>query len=233
VKRIVVAAMTAACFLAAAAPAYAVRDFSGTALNIIPSGQYGAVPVPKKAAQQAKMYDALTPLFDHVTKRDLFRDFKSEKLGTKGQGRMKRERVPHRGVRILRDKFNVPHIFATTNDDVTWGAGWAIAHDRELLLEQARFNARVAVVDAPGLSAIGLVVGLKSFQPSAQTERELHKEIGKIKKYDIVDMYVETLCGGSDTKYLYGGQCRDMTHFNAGEPSTTSRCSTTGRCTAR
>ena len=33
---------------------------------------------------------------------------------------------------------------------------------------------------------------------------------------DIVDIYVETLCGGSDTKYLYRGQCLDMKHFNAG-----------------
>jgi acyl-homoserine lactone acylase PvdQ len=183
VKYIVTAAMMAACCLAAAVPAYAVRDFSGTALNIIPSGQYGAVPVPKKAARQAKMYDALTPLFDDVSKTDLLRYFKSEKLGTKGQGRMKRERVPRRGVRILRDKFNVPHIFGRTDDDVTWGAGWALAHDRELLLEQARYNARVAVVDAPGLSAIGLIVGLKSFRPSSQTERELRKEIAKLKRY--------------------------------------------------
>jgi acyl-homoserine lactone acylase PvdQ len=183
VKRIVVAAMTAACCLAAAAPAHAVRDFSRTALNIIPSGQYGAVPAPKKASGQAKMYDGLTPLFDDVTPRDLTRYFKSEKLGVKGQGRMKRERVPRRGVRILRDKFNVPHIYGRTNDDVTWGAGWALAHDRELLLEQARYNARVAVVDAPGLNAIGLIVGLKSFRPSAQTERELRKEIGKLRAY--------------------------------------------------
>src|SRR5215210_6744095 len=169
--------MMAACCLAVAAPAYAVRDFASTALNIIPSGQWGAVPPPPKATDQAKMYDALTPLFDDVTKADLLRNFKSERLGTKGQGRMKRERVPHKGVRILRDKFNVPHIYGRTNDDVTWGAGWAVAHDRELLLEQARYNARVAVVDAPGLSAIGLVVGLKSFKPSSQTERELAKEV--------------------------------------------------------
>ena len=90
------------------------------------------------------MYDALTPLFDDVTKADLLRNFKSEKLGIKGQGRMTRERVPRKGVRIFRDKFNVPHIYGRTNDDVTWGAGWAVAHDRELLLEQARYNARVA-----------------------------------------------------------------------------------------
>ena len=182
-KRIVVAAMMAAFCLAAAAPAHAVRDFSSMALNIIPSGQWGAVPPPKRANDQARMYDALTPLFDDVTKADLLRNFKSEKLGIKKQGRMRRERVPRKGVRIFRDKFNVPHIYGRTNDDVTWGAGWALAHDRELLLEQARYNARVAVVDAPGLSAIGLVVGLKTFKPSAQTERELAKEVGKLRKY--------------------------------------------------
>ncbi|MGH3102348.1 MAG: penicillin acylase family protein, partial [Thermoleophilia bacterium] len=87
------------------------------------------------------------------------------------------------GVRIIRDRFNVPHINGKTNDDVTWGAGWALAHDRELLLEQARYNARVAVVDAPGLNAISLVVGLKQFQPSSQTERELLKEVGKLRQY--------------------------------------------------
>src|SRR5215217_6566431 len=170
-------------FFVAVPPALAVRDFSGTALNIIPSGQYGGAPPPKQADRQARMYDALTPLFDDVVPRDLTRYFKSEKLGTKGQGRMKRERVPRRGVRIFRDKFNVPHIYGRTNDDVTWGAGWALAHDRELLLEQARYNSRVAVVDAPGQTAIDLIVGLKTFVPSAQTERELGKEVGKLKKY--------------------------------------------------
>ena len=38
---------------------------------------------------------------------------------------MRRERVPRGGVRILRDRHNVPHIRGRTNDDVTWGAGWA------------------------------------------------------------------------------------------------------------
>ncbi|HYN91876.1 MAG TPA: penicillin acylase family protein, partial [Thermoleophilaceae bacterium] len=182
-KRFIVVLAMMAGSLALAGPAQAVRDFSSTALNIIPSGQYGAVPPPKQAAGQAKMYDALTPLFDDVTPRDLTRYFKSEKLGVKGQGRMRRERVPRTGVRILRDRFNVPHIYGRTNDDVTWGAGWALAHDRELLLEQARFNARVAVLDVPGLSALGLIVGLKSFQPSAQAERELAKEIVKLRAY--------------------------------------------------
>jgi acyl-homoserine lactone acylase PvdQ len=33
---------------------------------------------------------------------------------------------------------------------------------------------------------------------------------------DLVDQYAETLCQGSDVKYLYDGKCRDMTRFEAG-----------------
>ena len=168
------AAVMAALFIAVPS-AYAVPDFARTARNIIPSGQYGSADVPPGAERQAQMYDALTPLFDDVENGDLFKFFKSEKLGTKGQGPLKTER-PRKGLRIVRDAFNVPHIYGKTDDAVTFGAGWALAQDRTLLLEQARYNSRVAVVDAPGLEAIDLIVGLKTFQPSAQTEREVAKE---------------------------------------------------------
>ena len=33
---------------------------------------------------------------------------------------------------------------------------------------------------------------------------------------DVIDQYVEELCGGSDAKYVYKGRCRDMGVFNAG-----------------
>ena len=33
---------------------------------------------------------------------------------------------------------------------------------------------------------------------------------------DLVDRYVETLCGRSDTSYLWNGECREMTTFDAG-----------------
>jgi acyl-homoserine lactone acylase PvdQ len=152
-----------------------VPDYARIARNILPSGQYGGVPVPPEADRQARMYDALTPLFDDVDNGHLFNLFKSERLDTKGQAPLRTQR-PRKGVRIVRDAFNVPHIYGKTDDDVTFGAGWALAQDRALLLEQVRYNARVAAVDAPGLNAIRLVVGLKSFVPSVQTEREVAKE---------------------------------------------------------
>ena len=157
--------------LAAFAPsAHAVRDYAPHARNIIPSGQYGGVPPVAQADRQARMYDALTPLFDKVTPTHLRPCSSPSGSAPRARDRSRRERAPHKGLRILRDRFNVPHIYGRTNDDVTWGAGWALAHDRELLLEQARYNARVAVVDAPGQTAIDLIVGLKTFVPSAQTE---------------------------------------------------------------
>jgi hypothetical protein len=129
VKRPLLLAAAMAALFVVVPSAQAVRDYARTARNIIPSGQYGGVPVPPEADRQARMYDALTPLFDDVDNGDLFNFFKSERLGTKGQGPLRTER-PRKGVRIVRDAFNVPHIFGKTDDDVTFGAGWAIAQDR-------------------------------------------------------------------------------------------------------
>lgn len=173
-------ALAAAALASAAAvpaTAQAATDYAPVARNIIPSGQYGAVPPPDAAPDQAKMYDALTPKFDQVTNDDLFTLFKSSQLDPAVDGPLTPDPAPRAGVTIERDRFHVPHITGQTQDDVVWAAGWVIAKDRALLLEQARYNARVAAIDAPGLSAIGLVTRLAQFEPSAQTEREVAKQV--------------------------------------------------------
>jgi acyl-homoserine lactone acylase PvdQ len=162
--------------LALASSASAATDYASTALNIVPSGQYGAVPPPPAADTQAKMYDGLTPLFDDVTNGDLTTYFKSEALGVGSDGPGVPESVPRAGVTIVRDKYNVPHVTGATHDDGVWAAGWVQAEDRGLLLQQARYNARVAAIDAPGLTALNLIAGLENFQPSAQTEAEVAKQ---------------------------------------------------------
>jgi acyl-homoserine lactone acylase PvdQ len=161
--------MAALACLAAAAPASA-RDYSGTALNIVPSGQWGGLPIPANADQQARMYDALTPLFDNVTDTDLQRTFKSAKLGD-APGPTRTESVPRKGVRIVRDAFNVPHIRGRNHDDVTWAMGWVLQQDRGLLLAQGRGPGRLAALDAPGIRAFDLVVKLTPFTPSRQADR--------------------------------------------------------------
>ncbi len=172
---LVTAALIAGAIVPAAAGAFAI-DYAIIARDIIPSGQYGSVSPPPQAAQQAMMYNALTPLFNHVTPAALMTDFKAEGVGRGVTGKLVAESVPHAGVRVLRDSFDVPHIYGTTRDDVTWGAGWVIAEDRGVLLQEARYDALVAAIDLPGEDALNLVSSLQSFTPSAQTEREVAKQ---------------------------------------------------------
>ncbi|MCB0860615.1 MAG: penicillin acylase family protein, partial [Solirubrobacterales bacterium] len=156
----------------------APKDYSAIARNIIPSGQKGSLPLD---STQAVMYDALTPLFNKVTNSDINKYFKSEKLGATTDGPFTVESVPMAGVTIKRDKYDVPHVIANSYNGGIWAAGWIAAEDRGLLLQQARYNARVAAIDAPGLSAIGLVSSLQNFQPSAQTETALAKQTDALK----------------------------------------------------
>jgi acyl-homoserine lactone acylase PvdQ len=197
VKRFALLAFCAALFMPASALA---KDYASTALNIIPSGEWGDVPVPKGADSQAKMYDGLTPLFNHVTVADLFKYYKSERLTDKGQGHLRTEK-PIKGVTIVRDKFNVPHIYAKNRDLLTWAEGWVVAEDRHLLLDEARGDARIAALDVPGMDAFSLVQGLKTFTPSAQAESIVSRQTkalqgagkpGKAVLHD-TDVYVKGL----------------------------------------
>jgi len=169
------AAIGAAALLALSATA-AARDYAGTALAIIPSGQWGSAGAPPAASEQATMYDGLTPLFDQVTAGDLTRYFKPETFGTAGQCPCTVERVPRRGVRIVRDRFNVPHITGRSRLDLDWAAGWVLAQDRALLLSLGRYPARFAALDAPGVDAFGLVTGLSSVRVTAQADRIIDRQ---------------------------------------------------------
>ncbi len=171
-------APSAATVLAPSAAA-AAQDYAIIARDIVPSGAQGSVPVPADAGVEAKMYDGLTPLFSSVSASDVNRFFKPETLGVATPGPTTTE-TPLPGVTITFDGYHVAHIHGVTRDDVTWGAGWDIAEQRGLLLQQARFDSLVAAIDAPGLDALGLVSSLKSFTPSAQTEAEVAKQTGAL-----------------------------------------------------
>src|ERR1700722_12780687 len=140
-----VAAVTGMAFAGPAAlGATAPKDYAQTALNIIPSGQADPgeplLPGVLPNDTQARMYNALTPLFDHVTNADLTTDFKSERFGTAGQCPCSTEPVPYPGVTLIRDKYDVPHVSATTHAGGVWASGWIAAEDRGLLRCQGRYD---------------------------------------------------------------------------------------------
>jgi acyl-homoserine lactone acylase PvdQ len=163
--------------LALAAPAYA-KDYAAPngAYSILNPGQSGNLPTDLNSVDQADMYDALTPKLGNVTAADLKRTFKPNVFGIRGQRPAHREKTTNDRVRILVDRWGVPHIKAKRRRDVMFGAGWMIAKERNLLLELARPLARLTVLDPPGINAFGLVTTLRQFEPTAQADEIVDRE---------------------------------------------------------
>jgi acyl-homoserine lactone acylase PvdQ len=127
------------------------------------------------------MYDRITSLFRNVTDDVL-------KPSTDGTGYYKSAALlpesdpsfvtsetvggvsPSAGAvtaRIKRDRYGVPHIYSDTDPGAIFGAGYAVATDQSLLLNQARYNGVAGLIDMPGVPAINLVLGLYNYKPTA------------------------------------------------------------------
>ncbi|CAB4938184.1 unannotated protein [freshwater metagenome] len=127
------------------------------------------------------MYDRLTPLFRSVTDAALVPStdgtgyFKSAAILQENDpsfivsqtvsGRVGGKTV---SARIKRDAYGVPFVFSGSDAGAIFAAGYVVATDQALLLTQARFNGRAALIDMPGVSAIRLVLGLYSYTPNAR-----------------------------------------------------------------
>jgi acyl-homoserine lactone acylase PvdQ len=172
VKRMLLAA-TLALTIAGGAGGAAPLDYASVALSILPPGENGGLTFTRNTNDQAKLYDALTPLRGNVGSADLHRYFKPETLG--GGGAVRIENLGR--VRILRDSFGVPHVIGKTQVDVEYGLGYATAEDRGLLLNLIRGPARAAAIDAPGLDPVALALSGRSFAASKQTETFLARQV--------------------------------------------------------
>ena len=165
---------------------------AATTLNVIPWGQgepgvsWASAPGMLPAQTQAQMYDRLTPLFRDVTDAQLMPSvdgsgyYKSSALVPENDPSLILSETvggaaPGAGVvsaRIKRDAYGVPHIYSDTDAGAIFGAGYVEAEDRNLLLDQARFNGVAALIDIPGVPAIQLLLGLYNYTPTAKVVRD-------------------------------------------------------------
>ena len=157
------------------------RDYAAVALDVLPPGQSGSLAFPPNATDQAKLYDGLTPLFDKVAPADLTRYFKSEHFGLDG-AKPTRTEHPRADVTILRDRWDVPHIYGKTRAGVEFGAGYATAEDRLLLMQLLRGPGRIAALDVPGIDPFAVAFAAQEFVPSAQAEAILAKQIDLVER---------------------------------------------------
>ena len=156
------------------------RDYAAAAWTILPPGENGSLSFDGNTTDQAKLYDALTPLSGNVTARDIRRFFKPAPLGLAPSKGSKSER-PRAGVTIVRDGFGVARVTGKTEADVAYGSGWVTAADRGLLLQLIRGPARVAALDVPGLDPIALALSGRSFVPSSEAEAFLSNQLDAVR----------------------------------------------------
>jgi acyl-homoserine lactone acylase PvdQ len=179
--------MTAAFALVAAAALIAIPaasgagrvDYAAVALNVLPPGQSGDLLVPPTAKDQLPLYDGLTPLGGSVRQADLTRFFKSERFGV--TGKVVRTERPRSGLRILRDRWDVPHIYGRTRADVEFGAGYATAEDRYVLLELLRGPGRLAALDAPGIDPFAIALSGRQFIWTPAADARLQEQVNLLR----------------------------------------------------
>jgi hypothetical protein len=135
---------------------------------ILPPGNFGGLPFTANSTDQLPLYSGLTPLRDNITDADIEHYFLPEDFQPIGVTHQEQTGRP--GLQLIYDSYGIPHIYGQTRADVAFGAGWATARDRGLLLQLGRGPARAAVADIPNIDAFGLVTSGQSFVPSAQTE---------------------------------------------------------------
>jgi acyl-homoserine lactone acylase PvdQ len=162
-----------------AAGGAAKRDYAAVALNVLPPGQSGSLLFPATASDQIPLYDGLTPRMGNVAARDLPRFFKPERFGVTGKA-VRVER-PRAGVRIARDRWDVPHVYGKTRADVEFGAGYATAEDRFILMELLRGPGRMAALDVPGIDPFALATAGRQFIPTAATEQRVADQLTLIR----------------------------------------------------
>src|SRR3954465_10182302 len=95
--------------------------------SVLPPGQSGFVSLPGVANGTGSSHlNDQTDMFVHF-------GFKPDMFNPPGA-----EEDPKDGVKITRDAYGVPDVTGATNDDVWWGAGYAMAQDRLFQMELFR-----------------------------------------------------------------------------------------------
>src|SRR5437588_2094297 len=183
-KRAAALAVAAAALVLGLAPTSAAPrgDYAAVALNVLPPGEDGGFTIGVHSLDQLKLYDGLTPLGGNVTTRDLTRYFKPEHLGMTGERTVRSEKTGRAGLRILRDRWDVPHVFGRTRGDAEFGAGWATAEDRGFLIELLRGPGRISALDVPGINAFSLVGSGREVESSPAAEAALASQVALLRR---------------------------------------------------
>jgi acyl-homoserine lactone acylase PvdQ len=176
--------------LAATPSPYGTNDSRGFR-NVLPPGQNGtdnAVQLAQFQAtgQRPPHWDDQVPLYDGLlyaspglTPADLPKYFKDATFGVRPEDVDRTYSPPGRpGVTIVRDRsYGVPRIYGDTDEDVSFGAGYAGAEDRLFFMDVLRHTGRAQLSSFAGGALSNREMDRVQWSIAPYTEADLQRQI--------------------------------------------------------
>jgi acyl-homoserine lactone acylase PvdQ len=163
-------------------------DDAGGFYNVLPPGENGtdnAVQfglftslgqLPPNFDDQMPLYENLLYAAPTLTPSEIPDYYKDATFGVKTQN-IARVETPEAGVTIVRDKYDVPHIYGVTRDDVMFGAGYAAAEDRLFLMDVLRHTAEASLSSFIGGAAGNQAMDEAQWTVAPYTQADLQAQI--------------------------------------------------------
>jgi len=148
-------------------------DPATVALSILPPGNGNAAGHTAAAIDDQRLpYDAVEDAVADGTLTDanLADFFVDNHLGA---GRIVRVDRPAAGVRVEWDEHGVPHVIGDDDEDVAYGAGWAVAESRLVVAELGRMLGRAGTLELGGPDIPTAVARIGELEHVNYTDAEL------------------------------------------------------------
>src|ERR1017187_5649238 len=161
---------------------------AGGFLNVLPPGEAGVDnaaqlalytangTVPPHFNDQAPLYQNLVYADPTLTDAQVPQFFKDATFGAKPADVTGTE-SPIPGLTIVRDNYDVPHIYAETRAELMYGAGYAGAEDRLFLMDVLRHTAEAQLASFVGGSQSNRQMDEMQWQSAPYTQADLQSQI--------------------------------------------------------
>jgi acyl-homoserine lactone acylase PvdQ len=166
---------------------YGLNDAGGFR-NVLPAGeagvdnalQFGAFEtlgaIPPHFDDQQGMYENLVYADPTLTDAEIPQFFKDATFGVQDSAVASTE-SPEAGVTIVRDTYDVPHIYGQTRAELMFGAGYAAAEDRLFLMDVLRHTARAELSSFVGGSPSNRAMDETQWALAPYTEQDLQSQV--------------------------------------------------------
>ncbi|HSP38900.1 MAG TPA: penicillin acylase family protein [Frankiaceae bacterium] len=143
-------------------------------LSILPPGENGS-------SNQRDMYDALNRVDPASLKDPSLGDYYKNAPLDPAPGDVVSTEAPRPGVTIKRDRFGVPYVYGTTDNDTAYGAGYAGTQDRMFVMDAIRYAGAGRLSELEGGTPSTLTADADQLRQADYTPQEAQAQLDALR----------------------------------------------------